>query len=52
MRAVNAQLFVPEHATIESVNDLLEQNGVGAVGVVNVSGELVGFLRRGQLRKK
>jgi len=52
MRAVNAQLFVPEHATSESVNDLLEQNGVGAVGVVNVSGELVGFLRRGQLRKK
>jgi len=52
MRAVNAQLFVPENATIESVNDLLEQNGVGAVGVVNASGELVGFLRRGQLRKK
>jgi CBS domain-containing protein len=52
MRAVNAQLFVPENATLESVNDLLEQNGVGAVAVVNGSGELVGFLRRGRLRKK
>ena len=52
MRTVDAQLFVPENATIESVNDLLEHNGVGAVGVVNGTGELVGFLRRGRLRKK
>jgi Zn-dependent protease len=52
MRTVNAQLFVPENATIESVNELLEQNGVGAVGVINQSGELVGFMRRGRLRKK
>src|SRR5437764_928759 len=52
MRTVDAQLFVPENATIESVNELLEHNGVGAVGVVNASGELVGFLRRGRLRKK
>src|SRR6267154_1733354 len=52
MRTVNAQLFVPENATIESVNQLLDHNGVGAVGVLNGSGELVGFLRRGRLRKK
>jgi len=52
MRTVDAQLFVPENATIESVSDLLEHNGVGAVGVVNGSGELVGFLRRGRLKKK
>jgi len=52
MRAVNSQLFVPENATIESVSELLEANGVGAVGVLNQSGELIGFLRRGRLRKK
>ncbi|HEX3086329.1 MAG TPA: site-2 protease family protein [Pyrinomonadaceae bacterium] len=52
MRSVNSQLFVPENATIESVNELLEANGVGAVGVINQSGELIGFLRRGRLRKK
>src|SRR6266480_580008 len=52
MRTVDAQLFVPENATIESVNELLDHNGVGAVGVLNRSGELVGFLRRGRLRKK
>jgi len=52
MRTVNAQLFVPENATIESVNELLDHNGVGAVGVLNGSGELVGFLRRGRLKKR
>jgi len=52
MRTVDARLFVAENATIESVNELLEHNGVGAVGVVNGSGELVGFLRRGRLKKR
>jgi Zn-dependent protease/CBS domain-containing protein len=52
MRTVDSQLFVPENATIESVSELLEANGVGAVGVINQSGELIGFLRRGRLRKK
>jgi Zn-dependent protease len=52
MRTVNSQFFVPENATIESVNELMAHNGVGAVGVINPTGELVGFLRRGTLRKK
>ncbi len=52
MRTVNSQLFVPENATIDSVNELMAHNGVGAVGVINQAGELIGFLRRGSLRKK
>ena len=52
MRAVNSQLFVPENATIESVNELMAHNGVGAVGVINPAGELVGFLRRGTLKRQ
>jgi len=52
MRTVSSQLFVAQNATLESVNQLIEQNGVGAVAVINQSGELVGFLRRGRLRKK
>jgi Zn-dependent protease len=52
MRPVNASLFVPENATIESSNEVINHNGVGAVAVVNGSGELVGFFRRGQLRRK
>src|SRR2546423_5289252 len=52
MHTVNSQLFVPENATIESVNELMAHNGVGAVGGINPARELVGFLRRGSLRKK
>jgi CBS domain-containing protein len=52
MRTVSSQFFVPENATIDSVNELMARNGVGAVGVINPAGELVGFLRRGRLRKK
>jgi CBS domain-containing protein len=52
MRTVSSQLFVPQNATLESVSQLIEHNGVGAVAVINQSGELVGFLRRGRLRKK
>src|SRR5437762_316963 len=52
MRTVNSQRFVPENATIESVNDLIEHNGVGGVAVVNGSGELIGFMRRGRPRKR
>src|SRR5437773_520056 len=52
MRTVNPNLFVPENATIESATSLLNQNGAGAVAVVSASGELVGFLRRGTLKRK
>jgi len=52
MRPVNKSLFVPENATIESVSDLIGRNGVGAVAVVDSRGELVGFLRRGRLKRR
>ncbi|HKP35983.1 MAG TPA: site-2 protease family protein [Pyrinomonadaceae bacterium] len=52
MRPVNASMFVPENATIESTNQLIEHSIVGAVAVVNNSGELVGFMRKGELRRK
>jgi Zn-dependent protease/CBS domain-containing protein len=52
MRTINSQLFVPENATMASANELIEHNGVGSVAVVNNKGELVGFLRRGRLKKR
>jgi Zn-dependent protease/CBS domain-containing protein len=51
MRPVNPSMFVPENATIESTNELIEHNGVHAVGVIDGSGELVGFLRRVKSRR-
>jgi Zn-dependent protease/predicted transcriptional regulator len=52
MRAVNQTLFVSPDTTIESANELIERNGTGAVAVVNGTGELVGFMRRGKLKRK
>jgi Zn-dependent protease/predicted transcriptional regulator len=52
MRPVNASMFVPENATIESTNQLIASSGIGAVAVVNKTGELVGFMRQGQLKRK
>jgi Zn-dependent protease/CBS domain-containing protein len=52
MRPVNASMFVPENATVESTNQLLEHGGLGAVAVVNQRGDLVGFLRKGHLKRK
>ena len=52
MRTVNKSLFVPQNATLESATELINHNGVGAVAVINGSGELVGFLRRGKLKPR
>lgn len=52
MRAVNKSLFVSQETTIESANEMIERNGVGSVAVVDGSGELVGFLRRGRLKRR
>ena len=52
MRPINPQLFVRENATLASANDLIQQNGVGALGVIGTGGELVGFLRRGRMKQR
>lgn len=52
MRPVNPTMFVPENATIESTNELIRHSQVGAVAVVNKTGELVGFMRRGQAKRR
>ena len=52
MRPVNSKMFVPDNATIESAIELVEQNQIGAVAVVNQTGELIGFLRKGNLKRK
>jgi Zn-dependent protease len=52
MRTVNSQLFIPDSATMESANELMQSNGAGALAVVNNAGELVGFLQRGRLKRR
>ena len=52
MRPVNSSMFVKASAEMEAANELIQGNGVGAVAVIEESGEVVGFLRRGRVRRK
>jgi Zn-dependent protease len=52
MRPVNPSMFVKASANMDAANELIQRNGVGAVAVIEESGELVGFLRRGQVKRK
>jgi CBS domain-containing protein len=51
MRPVAPQLFVDPSTTVARANEIMQRNGVGSVAVVSSTGELVGFLQRGQLKK-
>jgi Zn-dependent protease len=52
MRPVSQQLFVSESAALATANDLMQSNGVGAVGVIDNRGHLAGFLQRGRVKRK
>ena len=52
MRPVGPQMFVTPATTIASAQELLKTNGIGSVAVVDDRGQLVGFLRHGQLQGK
>jgi Zn-dependent protease len=52
MRPVNSSMFVKASTNMEAAIELIQGNGVGALAVIEESGELVGFLRRGQVRRK
>jgi Zn-dependent protease/CBS domain-containing protein len=52
MRPVTPSMFVKTSADMDAANEMIQRNGVGALGVIEESGELVGFLRRGRVRRK
>jgi CBS domain-containing protein len=52
MRPVGPQLFVEPSTTMARANDLMQRNGTNALAVINSAGELVGFLQRGQLKRR
>ena len=52
MRPVNSSLFVKAGSPVSAATQLMERNGVGALAVVDESGDLVGFMQRGRLRRK
>ncbi|HXT64456.1 MAG TPA: site-2 protease family protein [Pyrinomonadaceae bacterium] len=45
MRPVNSSMFLRASATMASARELMQRNGVSAVGVIDEVGNLIGFLR-------
>ncbi|MGI8494935.1 MAG: M50 family metallopeptidase [Pyrinomonadaceae bacterium] len=51
MRPIEAGYFVDKDVLFSDARILMKENGIGALGVVDEQGGLVGFLRRGSIRK-
>jgi Zn-dependent protease/CBS domain-containing protein len=52
MRPITPNYFVETTALIDDARLLMRENGIGAVGVIDETGNLVGFLQRGKIRKR
>src|SRR2546421_5345810 len=51
MRPIQPGFFVEPSTTLESARELMKDNGVGSIAVINVRGELIGFLQSGKIRR-
>ena len=51
MRPIDSTLFVESTTTMARADEIMQRNGVGSLAVVDQSGQLVGFLQRGRLKK-
>ncbi len=52
MRPVAEDLFVDPSTPLARAEQLMSQNGAGALAVINTAGELVGFLLRGRVKRR
>lgn len=52
MRPVTNDYFVENTSPIAEARELMRTNGIDALGVIDETGELVGFLQRGRIRKR
>jgi Zn-dependent protease len=52
MQPIRPQMFVAPSATIAQARELMKTNGVDSVAVIDNTGQLVGFLQNGQLRRR
>ena len=52
MRPVDQSMFVKASTNMDDAQELMQRNSVHALAVLGESGELVGFLRRGRIRRK
>ncbi len=52
MRPIGPRFFVAPSATLEYAKELMNRNGIGSLAVVNDSGDLIGFLQRGKIKRR
>ncbi|HEV2707474.1 MAG TPA: site-2 protease family protein [Pyrinomonadaceae bacterium] len=52
MRPVDRQFFVEPTTPLARAEQLMKENGAGALAVVDAGGELVGFLLRGRIKRR
>lgn len=52
MRPVIPDYFIDADAALSEARELMRENGIGALGVLDDKGNLVGFLQRGKIRKR
>jgi CBS domain-containing protein len=51
MRPITTDYFVEADTFLTDARILMRENGIGAVGVIDEKGELVGFLQKNRIRK-
>ena len=52
MRPVREDHFVETHTSVVEAKELLRINEIGVLGVLDIQGNLVGFLQRGRIRRR
>ena len=52
MRPITPDYFVESDSFLADARQLMRQNGIGALGVIDENGELVGFLQRNRIRRR
>lgn len=51
MRPITHDYFVETETLLTDARELMRHNGIGAVGVIDEKGELVGYLQKGKIRR-
>jgi Zn-dependent protease/predicted transcriptional regulator len=52
MRPITPDYFCETNALVNDAREIMRGNGIGALGVIDEKGNLVGFLQRGKIRKR
>jgi CBS domain-containing protein len=52
MRPVTPDYFVETNTVLPDARELMRVNGIGALGVIDAQGNLVGFMHRGRIKRR